>query len=121
MLKLPNPAVVTLLSILGVALCAPWTLPALADAAPASTAAQNPTTPRLQVGDLVRLRSGGPMLNVKSVLGNWVICTWLDDYGELQSSAFPLAMIDGPVTPSPDDGQRETKGLSEPSARRSSE
>jgi uncharacterized protein YodC (DUF2158 family) len=112
---------VALHSILGVALCASAALPALADAAPANTATQSTTAPRLQVGDLVRLRSGGPVLNVKSVSGNWVICTWLDDYGGLQSSAFPLAMIDGPLTPSPDDGQRETNGLPEPSVRRSGE
>src|ERR1700732_1652696 len=98
MLKLPNAAAVAVQATLWVALSSPWA--ALADAAPAKTATQSQTTPRLHEGDLVRLRSGGSVLTVKSASDNWVICTWFDDYGELQSTAFPIAMIAGPLTPS---------------------
>jgi len=124
MLKLLKPAVVAIQATLGVALSASWSLPALADAAPANTATQSQTTPRLHEGDLVRLRSGGSVLTVKSASDNWVVCTWFDDYGELQSTAFPIAMIAGPVTLSPDDANQQTNGQkspTEPSVRRSSD
>src|SRR3981081_1744823 len=106
MLKLRNAAAVAVQATLWVALSSPWA--ALADATPAKTATQSQTTPRLHEGDLVRLRSGGSVLTVKSASDNWVICTWFDDYGELQSTAFPIAMIAGPLTPSPDDAQPQT-------------
>ena len=114
MLKLPNAAAVAVQATLWVALSSPWA--ALADAAPAKTATQSQTTPRLHEGDLVRLRSGGSVLTVKSASDNWVICTWFDDYGELQSSAFPIAMIAGPVTLSPDDAKPQTNGQMSPSS-----
>jgi hypothetical protein len=41
MLKLLKPAVIAIQATLGVALSASWSLPALADAAPANTATQN--------------------------------------------------------------------------------
>ena len=74
---------------------------------------QSRAVPLLKRGDLVRLRSGGPVLTVKSVRDGWVICTWLTDYGELQSGGFPMAMVEGPVTPPPDDANAETNGLSQ--------
>jgi uncharacterized protein YodC (DUF2158 family) len=114
MLKLPNAAAVAVQATLWVALSSPWA--ALADAAPAKTATQSQTTPRLHEGDLVRLRSGGSVLTVKSASDNWVICTWFDDYGELQSTAFPIAMIAGPLTPSPDDAKPQTNGQMSPSS-----
>jgi uncharacterized protein YodC (DUF2158 family) len=122
MLKLPKPAAIAIQATLGVAFSAPWAVPALADAAPANTATQSQTTPFLHRGDLVRLRSGGPVLTVKSISDNWVICTWFDDYGGFQSAGFPLAMITGPVTLSPDDANPQTNGQmspAEPSVRRS--
>jgi uncharacterized protein YodC (DUF2158 family) len=106
-------------TMLGVAVSASWAVPALAGPAQSSTIAQSSTTtqshaaPLLQSGDLVRLRSGGPVLTVKSVRDGWVICTWLTDYGELQSGGFPIAMVEGPVTPPPDDANAETNGLSQ--------
>jgi uncharacterized protein YodC (DUF2158 family) len=123
MLKLPKPTAVAIQATLGLALSAAWAAPALADAAPANTATQSRSTPLLHAGDLVRLRSGGPPLTVKSVEGNWVICTWWnEEYGAFQSAAFPIATVDGPVTISPDDANSETNGQinpSEPSVRRS--
>src|SRR5260370_42267567 len=107
MLKLPKPAVIAIQATLGIALSAPWAVPALA--APANTATQSQTTPLLHEGDLVRLRSGGPEMTVKSVQGKWVICTWWSQgWGGFQSSGFPLAMVDGPITLPPVDVSPQT-------------
>jgi uncharacterized protein YodC (DUF2158 family) len=107
MLRLPKPAAIAIQATLGIALSAPWAVPALA--APANTATQTQTTPLLHEGDLVRLRSGGPDMTVKSVQGNWVIATWWNEgYGGFQSSGFPLAMVDGPITLPPVDVSPQT-------------
>ena len=97
MLKLPKPAAIAMQATLGIALSAPWAISALA--APENTATQSQTNPRLQEGDLVRLRSGGPEMTVKSVRGNWVIAIWWNEaFGAFQSAGFPVAMVDGPIT-----------------------
>ena len=106
MLKLPKPGAIAMQATLGIALSAPWAVSALAApakvsalAAPANTATPSQTTPRLQEGDLVRLRSGGPEMTVKSVRGNWVIAIWWNEaFGGFQSAGFPVAMVDGPIT-----------------------
>jgi uncharacterized protein YodC (DUF2158 family) len=97
MLKLPKPVAIGIQATLGIALSASWAVSALA--APANTATQSQTTPRLQEGDLVRLRSGGPEMTIKSVRGNWVIAIWWNEaFGGFQSAGFPVAMVDGPIT-----------------------
>jgi uncharacterized protein YodC (DUF2158 family) len=99
MLKLPKPVVIAIQATVGVALSAPWAVTALAKAAPANTATQSQTTPLLRGGDLVRLRSGGPALTVKSIHGNWVVCTWWHEgFGAFRTAGFPVAMVDGPIT-----------------------
>ena len=107
MLKLPKPAAIAIQATLGIALSVPWAVPALA--APANTATQTQTTPLLHEGDLIRLRSGGPAMTVKSVQGNWVVATWWNEgFGGFQSSGFPLAMVDGPITLPPVDVSPQT-------------
>ena len=97
MLRLPKPAAIAIQATLGIALSASWAVSALA--APPDTATQGQSTPRLQEGDLVRLRSGGPEMTVKSVRGNWVIAIWWNEaFGGFQSAGFPVAMVDGPIT-----------------------
>jgi uncharacterized protein YodC (DUF2158 family) len=96
MLKLPKPTAIAIQATLGIALSASWAVSALA--APADTT-QSQTTPRLQEGDLVRLRSGGPEMTVKGVRGTWVIAIWWNEaFGGFQSAGFPVAMVDGPIT-----------------------
>jgi uncharacterized protein YodC (DUF2158 family) len=115
MLKLPKPAAIAIQATLGIVLSAPWAVPALAE--PANTAMQSQTTPLLHEGDLVRLRSGGPEMTVKSVQGKWVVATWWNEgYGGFQSSGFPLAMVDGPITLPPVDVSPPTSPT-EPSNR----
>ena len=107
MLKLPKPAAIAIQATLGIVLSAPWAVPALAE--PANTAMQSQTTPLLHEGDLVRLRSGGPEMTVKSVHGKWIIATWWSQgWGGFQSTGFPISMIAGPVTPPSDDAHPQT-------------
>jgi uncharacterized protein YodC (DUF2158 family) len=99
MLNLPKLAVIVVQATVGVALGASWAVTALAESAPANPVTQSQTTPVLREGDLVRLRSGGPALTVKSVQGKWVICTWWHEkFGVFRTAGFPVAMIDGPIT-----------------------
>ena len=108
MLKLPKPAAIAIQATLGIALSVPWAVPALA--APANTATQTQTTPLLHEGDLVRLRSGGPEMTVKSVQGKWVVATWWNEgFGGFQSAGFPLAMVDGPITLPPVEVSPQTR------------
>ena len=104
MLKLPKPGIQ---AALGIALSAPWAVPALA--ASTNTETQSQTTPQLHEGDLVQLRSGGPALTVKSVQDNWVIASWWNEgYGGFQTAGFPRAMVDGPITLPPVDLSPQT-------------
>src|SRR5262245_61859226 len=99
MLNIPKLAVIAVQAAVGLALGGSWPVTALAQIAPANAVTQSQATPVLRAGDLVRLRSGGPALTVKSVHGNWVICTWWHErFGMFRTVGFPIAMIDGPIT-----------------------
>ena len=52
-------------------------------------------------------------MTVKSVWENWVICRWNEGYG-VQSAGFPIAMIAGPLTLSPDEANPQTNGQISP-------
>src|SRR5262245_31467216 len=98
MLNIPKLAVIAVQAAVGLALGGSWPVTALAQIAPANAVTQSQATPVLRAGDLVRLRSGGPALTVKSVHGNWVICTWWHErFGMFRTVGFPVAMIDGPI------------------------
>jgi uncharacterized protein YodC (DUF2158 family) len=83
------------------ALGAPWAAPALAAPAQSNTTMQSSATP-LRSGDLVRLRSGGPLMTVKNVEGDQVNCIWSEE-GEIQSGSFPVALLAAPLTTPPVD------------------
>jgi len=124
MLNLSKPVAIAMQATMGVVLSAPCAVTALAEAAPANTATQNQATPTLRGGDLVRLRSGGPVMTVKGVHGNWVICTWWHEaFGLFRTVGFPAAMIDGPITlPSPaaslqTDASLQTTGQASPAVQ----
>jgi uncharacterized protein YodC (DUF2158 family) len=44
-------------------------------------------------GELVRLRSGGPMMTVSAVKGDQVECIWTDDSGQPDDATFPADVL----------------------------
>ena len=97
---LTKQAAITIATTFGLAVSVSWPVSALADPALSNTATQSHAIP-LHSGDFVRLRSGGPLMTVKSVQGDQVICDWGNEDGELQSGSFPIAMLTEPFILSP--------------------
>jgi uncharacterized protein YodC (DUF2158 family) len=76
----------TLAGALGV----PLSSPAFSESAPSNTSMQNETAPALRGGDLVRLRSGGPLMTVDAVRGDQVDCYWTDGNGQINAETFAI-------------------------------
>jgi uncharacterized protein YodC (DUF2158 family) len=48
-----------------------------------------------KIGDVVRLKSGGPNMTVTSQENNGdLVCKWLDSGGKLSMHSFPAAALD---------------------------
>jgi len=67
--------------------------PAFSSPAPPNTAAQNQAAPAFRSGDLVRLRSGGPLMTVKGIKDNQVDCFWTDGVGQMNADSFPIDVL----------------------------
>jgi uncharacterized protein YodC (DUF2158 family) len=67
--------------------------PAFSASAPSTTAAQNLAASVFRSGDLVRLRSGGPLMTVKGINGNQVDCFWTDGTGQVNADSFPIDVL----------------------------
>jgi uncharacterized protein YodC (DUF2158 family) len=65
-------------------------LPALASSAP-SIEAGIPSA--FRQGDLVRLRSGGPLMTVDRIEGDKVNCFWTDLSGQPSDGSFPASVL----------------------------
>ena len=57
----------------------------------------NPTStdqvdPQLRQGDLVRLRSGGPMMTISAIDGGQVLCVW-NENGQTNDATFPAEVL----------------------------
>lgn len=88
---------------LGLVLVAPLSAPAFAGAPQPRTTAQYPAITNLHSGDLVRVRSGGPLMTVTGVQGDQINCSWSDEAtGELRSDTFPVAVLSSPIAAPPD-------------------
>jgi uncharacterized protein YodC (DUF2158 family) len=51
------------------------------------------STLKLEVGDVVRLKSGGPKMCVESI-GGLICCTWFTRGGHAKRSHFDLDMLE---------------------------
>jgi uncharacterized protein YodC (DUF2158 family) len=67
------------------------TAPASSASAPSNT--QNQAAPALSTGNLVRLRSGGPLMTVKGIKGDQVDCFWTDWNGQVNADSFPIDVL----------------------------
>lgn len=48
----------------------------------------------LMVGDIVKLKSGGPLMTViEAGDGQWVTCIWFDGDGKHNTHTFPLEAL----------------------------
>jgi uncharacterized protein YodC (DUF2158 family) len=66
--------------------------------APASFASapsniRNQAAPAFRSGNLVRLRSGGPLMTVKDINGDQVDCFWTDVNGQINADSFPVDVL----------------------------
>jgi len=65
--------------------------PASSASAPSNT--QNQAAPAFRSGNLVRLRSGGPLMTVKGIKGDQVDCFWTDGNGQINADSFPVDVL----------------------------
>ena len=86
-----------------------WTRPVVAEPAPPHAESQSPAAPVLKPGDLVHLRSGGPLMTVDTVEGDQVTCYWSTEFGATRSGSFRIAQLSAPITlpPADPDQQRD--------------
>jgi uncharacterized protein YodC (DUF2158 family) len=64
-----------------------------ASSASAPTNTQNQAAPAFRSGNLVRLRSGGPLMTVKGIKGDQVDCFWTDVNGQINADSFPVDVL----------------------------
>ena len=50
------------------------------------------TTP-LEEGDLVQLKSGGPVMSLQMLTPERAMCMWFDEEGKLHERSFPLNVL----------------------------
>jgi uncharacterized protein YodC (DUF2158 family) len=69
--------------------------PALASPAPVSSSASAATDLKsdLMRGDLVKLRSGGPLMTVSEIKGDQIQCVWTDESGQANDASFPADVL----------------------------
>jgi uncharacterized protein YodC (DUF2158 family) len=65
--------------------------PASSASAPSNT--QNQAAPAFGSGNLVRLRSGGPLMTVRDIKGDRVDCFWSDVNGQINADSFPVDVL----------------------------
>jgi uncharacterized protein YodC (DUF2158 family) len=90
-------------AMLGIAVNGYLAIPAFSASPASQVATQSRSASPLHAGDLVRVRSGGPLMTVTGIQGDQVNCSWADWNGDLKSENFPIAVLSVPVTIPPPD------------------
>jgi uncharacterized protein YodC (DUF2158 family) len=80
-------------ALVAMALTQPFACPAYSAPALSDQAVDDAGVSPLQRGDLVRLRSGGPLMTVDTVKGNVVDCIWTDPNGQTDQATFPAKVL----------------------------
>ena len=71
----------------------PLSIPAFADPIASNASMVGRIAPRLARGDLVRLRSGGPLMTINDIQGDRVDCLWADENAQPQEATFPIYVL----------------------------
>jgi uncharacterized protein YodC (DUF2158 family) len=66
---------------------------ATASSASAPSNTQNQAAAAFRNGNLVRLRSGGPLMTVEGIKGDQVDCFWTDFNGQINTDSFPVDVL----------------------------
>ncbi|MGZ3328312.1 MAG: DUF2158 domain-containing protein [Xanthobacteraceae bacterium] len=98
MLTFTKRSSIAIAATLGIALSTSLPFVALADTDAPKPATQSLAAALLRAGDLVRVRSGGPLMTVTSVQGDQVNCSWTNWDGRLESQTFPVGALNLPLT-----------------------
>jgi uncharacterized protein YodC (DUF2158 family) len=78
--------------------------PAFAQPASSNSASEKSAVAKLHVGDLVRLRSGGPLMTITKIEVDQIHAAWTDVLGEIRAQSFPVAVLQGPIYTPEDKG-----------------
>jgi uncharacterized protein YodC (DUF2158 family) len=79
--------------MLGIMAGSLFSIPAFSDPVQPDTAMQSQTAISFRRGDLVRLRSGGPLMTIDSIKGDQVDCIWTGLDGEPNAQSFPADVL----------------------------
>ena len=79
---------------MAIILSLPFSHSATAASTDQDSSANETIASQLHQGDLVRLRSGGPLMTVNGVKGDQVECVWTDlNNGQPDDATFPAGML----------------------------
>jgi uncharacterized protein YodC (DUF2158 family) len=79
---------------MAIVLSLPFSHPALCASAISDLSIREKIAPQLHPGDLVRLRSGGPLMTVNGIKGDQVECVWTDwSNGQPDDATFPAQLL----------------------------
>jgi uncharacterized protein YodC (DUF2158 family) len=79
--------------VLGVVLSMNLSVPAFSDSTQSNTTMESQTAQTFRPGDLVKLRSGGPLMTVGSIKGDRVDCFWTGEDGAPNADSFPVDVL----------------------------
>jgi uncharacterized protein YodC (DUF2158 family) len=93
MLAFTKRTSITTALLLGITAGSLLSIPAFSDPVQPNTAMQSQAAISFQRGELVRLRSGGPLMTIDSIKGNQVDCIWTGLDGEPNAQSFPADVL----------------------------
>ena len=93
--------IITSAAMLVSSLSGNWIGPVVSVPAASYAAEQRIQGHALRSGDLVRLRSGGPLMTVNTIEGDQVNCFWSTEEGNVLSGSFPIFDLTAPIAAPP--------------------
>jgi uncharacterized protein YodC (DUF2158 family) len=91
MLTLAKRCSVAIALMIGLSI--PLSIPAFSDPIASSASMVDSSATRFVRGDLVRLRSGGPLMTINDIQGDRADCFWTDENAMPQEATFPVHVL----------------------------